>query len=104
MYFSHVVKNATFITCSSILSLLYVYFHVCRFKIKYHPEDSVKRKDEQMNALKVFKNFTIELTCNIKQNKLFDNFDICNLSTVSALTKTFVITCLTTITRMLFIS
>jgi hypothetical protein len=31
--------------------------HVCsvtfRFKIKYHPEDSVKRREEQMTALKV---------------------------------------------------
>jgi hypothetical protein len=25
-----------------------------RFKIKYHPEDSVKRRDEQMTALKVW--------------------------------------------------
>jgi hypothetical protein len=27
---------------------------IFRFKIKYHPEDSVKRRDEQMTALKVW--------------------------------------------------
>lgn len=34
-------------------SLIMFFLLIARFKIKYHPEESVKRKDEQVSALKV---------------------------------------------------
>lgn len=34
-------------------SLIVFFLLIARFKIKYHPEESVKRKDEQVSALKV---------------------------------------------------
>lgn len=33
--------------------LLLFFLLIARFKIKYHPEESIKRKDEQVSALKV---------------------------------------------------
>lgn len=50
--------------CSKInfnISLYYLFVRR-RFRLKYHPEDSVKRKEEQMTALKVIIMVKFEMT------------------------------------------
>lgn len=34
----------------------FIFYYFKRFKIKYHPDDSIKRKEEQTIALKVSSN------------------------------------------------
>lgn len=39
--------------CLNHFLIIFICFGNCRFKIKYHPEESIKRKDEQISGLKV---------------------------------------------------
>lgn len=42
-----------------LIPTFYLIFILIRFKIKYHPEESTKRKEEQIQYLKVRQSFSI---------------------------------------------